>query len=187
MSTVFEVIKNRRSVRFYDEKEIPKEIVEKIVEAGNYAPSGANIRPWRFVVIQSKEMRKKLTDIAVPVYKGWIQSVDGKLREMRKAIDDVSVDPIYYSAPVIIFVIGEKLMAYESDCAMVCQNMMLAAREMEIGSCWVQFGQMGINEEIKEKLELTENEKVFGPIIFGYPKGDFPQEAVKKENIIKWL
>ncbi len=45
MSTVFEVIKNRRSVRFYDEKEIPKEIVEKIVEAGNYAPSGANVRP----------------------------------------------------------------------------------------------------------------------------------------------
>lgn len=187
MSTVFDVIKNRRSVRFYDEKEIPKEIVEKIIEAGNCAPSGANLQPWRFVVVESREVRKKLADNALSVYKNWIQNADGNLKAMRKEIDELHSDPIYYSAPLVIFVIGSKILSYETDCPMVCQNMMLAGREMGIGSCWVHFGQMGLNEEILKMLEVSENEKVFGPILFGYPKGGFPESPVKKDAVVKWL
>ncbi len=188
MNSVIETIKNRRSVRFYEQKEIPQEVIEKIIEAGDAGPSGANMRPWRFVVVKSSEMREKLQNVAIPFYKNWIENVEGKLKEMRKEIDKKTDDPIYYNAPLIVFVIGTKMLAYESDCAMACQNMMLAARSMDIGSCWVQFGQFGLSDEIKAEFEITENEKVFGPIIFGYPKdGKFPEAKEKEETKIKWL
>lgn len=188
MNGVIETIKNRRSVRAYEKKEIPQEIIEKIVEAGDAGPSGANVRPWRFVVVKSREMIKKLQNTAIPFYKNWIEGVDGKLKEMRKEIDSKVEDPVYYDAPLIIFVVGTKVMAYESDCAMACQNMMLAARSMDIGSCWVQFGQFGLSEEIKSEFEISENEKVFGPILFGYPKdGVFPEAKEKESTKIKWM
>ena len=68
---------------------------------------------------------------------------------------------------------------------MVCENMMIAARELEIGSCWVHFGQMGMNEEILKMLEIKKNKKVFGPKIFEYPKGEFPETPVKKDANVK--
>ena len=71
---------------------------------------------------------------------------------------------------------------------MVCQNIMLAAYSFGIGSCWVGFGQMALeDDEVKEALEIKENERVFGPILLGYPKGGFPEAPKKKAPVVKWI
>lgn len=184
VNSVRESIKNRRSVRFYKDQPIHKDVLEEIIEAGNWAPTGANRQPWRFVVVEDASFRQKLSDVAVPVYWEWYNTASEYWQAMRKPIDDLVEDPVYYSAPVILFVIGTSAM----DCPMVCQNIMLAAFSLGIGSCWVGFGKMALqDEEVKQALELKDNETVFGPILLGYPKDGFPEAPEKREPVIKWI
>ncbi len=187
MNQVIETIMNRRSVRDYDLKPIPKEILQAIFDAGNAAPSGMNAQGWRFVVVQGKAFKDKLLSLAMPKYKKWMEKAPQALADMRKEIDAGTSDPIYYNASVIVFVIGSG-MTSDFDTPMVCENIMLAARSFDIGSCWVYFGQLPLdNAEVRKELQLQEGEKVYGPILLGYPKGDFPESPEKKEPQIKWI
>ena len=98
-------------------------------------------------------------------------------------------DTVYYSAPVIIFVVGPTDNAI--SCALACENIMLAASSLGIGSCYVGFGSMVKgNADVIQALELKENERIYGPIVLGYPK-DMPEARAlrweKKEPIIKWI
>ena len=187
MNKVIETIMNRRSVRHYDSKPIPKEILHVIINAGNDAPSGMNMQNWRFVVAQDEAFKNKLLSLAIPRYKKWMEKASQEFNDIRKEIEAATNDPIYYNAPVIIFIIGSGVTS-DFDTPLVCQNMMLAARSFDIGSCWVYFGQLPLDDaEVREELELKEDEKVYGPILLGYPKGDFPQSPKKKEPKIKWI
>ena len=185
MNKVIENIKKRRSVRAYEAKPIPKDILMQIIDAGNSAPSGANTQGWRFVVIEDEAFRKKIATLALPRYKKWLENAPAQLKEMRKEVDAKTSDPVYYCAPVVVFVIGSG-MSTDLDCPMVCQNIMLAARSFDIGSCWVFFGQLALDDsETKKALEIKDNERVFGPILLGYPKGGFPDSPPKKPAVIK--
>ncbi len=185
MNEIIENIKKRRSVRAYEAKPVPEDILMQIIDAGNSAPSGGNSQGWRFVVAEEEKFRKKLTKIAIPRYKKWMESAPENLKEMRKEVDAKTSDPIFYLAPAIVFVIGSG-MSKDLDCPMVCQNIMLAARSLNIGSCWVFFGQLALNDpEIKKALELKDNERVYGPILLGYPEGGFPDSPPKKQPTVK--
>ena len=188
MNEVMENIFTRRSVRMYQDKAIPKEILDEIIKAGNAAPSGANVQAWRFVIVQDKETRKKLADLAAPRVAKWMEQYSNEtFKTLRKRLTAQNPDTVYYGAPAIVFVIGSGNMA-PYDCPMVCENMMLAARSLELGSCWVLFGQLVIDEpEVKKMLELKDDEKVYGPILLGYPKGAFPPPPPKKEPVAKWV
>jgi len=104
-------------------------------------------------------------------------------------------DVVYYSAHVIIFVIGPK--NNDVCCSLACGNMMIAATSLGLGSCYVGFGAMVKgNAEIEESLELAKDERIYGTILLGYPKVN-PSEAVasalesigpnKKDPMIEWI
>lgn len=69
MNPVLEAIKKRRSVRAYESKPIPKDVINTIIQAGNEAPSAMNSQPWRFVVVEDKETKNKLVRAALPKYR----------------------------------------------------------------------------------------------------------------------
>jgi nitroreductase len=181
-----DTILNRRSVRGFDPNPVPRDILDQIIQCGSAGPSGANNRAWRYVVVSDPNFRKKLVELSMPLYKKWLEGMPAKFKELRVEID-TTPDPIYYGAPTIIFVIGKGFTA-DMDCPIACQNMMLAARSLGIGSCWVHIGQLVIGDpEARLSLEIGEGEKVFGPIILGYPKGGFPGPAEKGPLPIKWF
>lgn len=188
MNQVIETIMKRRSVRLYESKPIPKDILQTLIDAGNMAPTGGNAQNWRFVVVEDKGFKEKLLSLGIPRYKKWMEKAPKALVDMRKEIDAVVSDPIYYDAPAIIFVIGSG-MTGDLDTPMVCENIMLAARSLNIGSCWVYFGQLALDDqEVRNALEMREGEKVYGPILLGYPRGgDFPAPPPKKDAVIKWI
>jgi nitroreductase len=62
MNDILNSIKARRSVRNYRQQEIPEEIINRIIEAGNDAPSGMNSQPWRFVIVRSSKIREKMME-----------------------------------------------------------------------------------------------------------------------------
>ena len=204
MNPVIEAINNRRSTRSYEQKPIPKDILNKIIEAGNQAPftSITRSQPWRFVIVEDREFKQKLFQTAFPF---WKNTMDGmkenapELYEMATCLYDAMDHPkdvIYYNAPVIIFVLGPAAGGAVS-CALACENMMIAATSFGLGSCYTGFGAMVKgNPEIVEALELNENEQIYGPILIGYPK-NYPSSAVsdalericaiKKEPTTKWI
>ncbi len=188
MNEILETIKKRRSVRSYDDRPVPKSILSAIIEAGNEAPSAMNSQPWRFVVIENQEVKKKLLNAAKPnAHKimDMIKDADPERYEKIKKRFAQLPDPVYYSAPAVIFVIGSGRYAAHS-CPLACENMMIAAHSLGLGSCWVGFGAMVTDDaEVKSILELKEDETIFGPLLFGYP-AEHPERPVKKDPIVKW-
>jgi nitroreductase len=208
MNPVIETIKRRRSVRSYKPGPVPRDAIEAIIDAGNWAPTGLNQQCWRFVVVEGDSFRQKLSAAALPTWKkacdGWIGSRNDLIREylndlfprclgwppqayeeaLRRARD--MSDGMYWGAPVVIFPIGTAAHAAQ-ECAMVCQNMMLAATALGLGSCCVGFGaRVTDDEEIVEALELQDNEKIYGPIVVGYPE-IVPEPPPKRPPIVKWI
>ena len=203
INPVIEAINKRRSIRGYERKPIPRGVINTIIEAGNQAPcmpreeKGEVSQPWRFVVVENPEFRQKLVQTALPMWKSFFESIKEmdpdnywKVMRLYDAMEEPK-DPIYYSAPVILFVIGPADNPNPISCALACENIMLAAHSLDLGSCYVGFGSMVKgNSEVAQALELKDNERIYGPILLGYPK-DMPEAEPlrwkKKEPVIKWI
>src|SRR5512135_3277983 len=190
MSDILEAIRKRRSIRSYETKPVPRHILKTIIEAGNEAPSAMNSQPWRFVVVEDREAKRKLLGAALPQAKKiteLVKDVDPERYEAIKKRYAELPDPVYYSAPAIVFVIGNGRYAAHS-CPLACENMMLAAHSLGLGSCWVGFGSMVTEDaEARKLLDLADDETIFGPILIGYPQGESPRRPVKKEPVVKWI
>jgi nitroreductase len=189
MNEVLDAIRKRRSVRAYDLKPITRDAISTIIEAGNEAPSAMNSQPWRFVVVEGKAEKKKLLEAALPNAKKILDMIKGhdpeRYETIKKRYEELE-DPVYYSAPAIVFVIGSGRYAAHS-CPLACENMMLAAYSLGLGSCWVGFGSMVTDDaEVRNILELNEDETIFGPILIGYPKS-VPERPYKREPKVKWI
>lgn len=185
MNPVLENIKRRRSVRSYKPNPVPDEYINQVIEAGNYAPTGNNRQAWRFVVVTDPAMRGKLYDTAYANWKKVFENIKQNNPEQYEAVKHYGKmkDPVYYEAPCIIFVIGYGPL----DCAMVTENMMLAATSLGLGSCYLYFGaQVLDNPEIVDALELVEGEKIYGPVIIGFPDKE-PETPSKKPPRVKWI
>ncbi len=201
---VLEAIYNRRSCRSFKPEPISKEIINTIIEAGNRAPSQGRVekgkkdplfQPWRFVVVENPEFKNQLLKTTLPIWKKSTEQMKTLFPEMYakamrlQEVMDEPKDMVYYSAPVILFIIG--LAEYAVSCALACQNIMIAAQSLGLGSCYVGFGSLVKGDaEIVQTLELTDNERIYGPIILGYPK-DIPEAhamlSKKEEPTIKWI
>ena len=203
MNPIIEAINNRKSIRAYEQKPIPRDIVNTIIEAGNQAPftSITRSQPWRFVVVENLEFKQKLLETTLPFWKnatGGMKEAAPELYKMAMSIYEAMDEPkdvIYYNAPVIIFVIGPANNAV--SCALACENMMIAASSLGLGSCYTGFGAMVKGKaEVVQALELKDDEGIYGPILLGYPKAN-PSEALaaalksigpnKKDPVIKWI
>jgi nitroreductase len=189
MNAVIEAIKTRRAVRAYETKPVPRDVLNMIIEAGNEAPSAMNSQPWRFVVVEDAAAKKKLLAAALPKAKAITEKVKDMDPERYEAIKKRYAelpDPVYYSAPAIVFVIGRGMYA-EHSCPLACENMMLAAHSLGLGSCWVGFGAMVTDDPaVRGLLELKEGDAIFGPILLGYPK-THPPRPPKKDPKVKWI
>lgn len=182
---ILQAIRDRRSVRDYKNDKVPRRIVEQIIKAGNFAPSVDNLQPWRFVVVEDEGIKEKLRDKAVPKWREIIHKLSESDPERFRFYGKYMgmEDPVYYSAPVIIFVIGLSGI----NCALACENMMLAAHALGVGSCYVGWGTLFQEDsELLELFELKEKERIFGPILLGFPKKQ-PEAPKKKEPQVKWI
>lgn len=186
MNRVLDVIHSRRSTRLYKDIKVEMEDIKKVVEAGNMAPTGSG-QSWRFVVVTKEDALKRLRELSAPIYRSFLENMPQEFKDVRKKIDAAVDDPVFYSAPAVIYVIG-KGRTRDIDCSMVCQNIMLAAESLDLNSCYVYFGQLALNTpEIKELIKIGEDEAVYGPVLIGHGAKSDPYIPNKKTTQIDWI
>jgi len=156
---VYEAIKTRRSVRAYQDKPVPQEVLNRILETARLAPSAGNQQARKFVVVTDKKLREKLAEAAHN------QSFIAR-------------------APVVIAAVGlnpQKMMscgipADPVDVAIAVDHMTLAAVEEGLGTCWIgAFSQ----EKVCDLLNIPSSYKVIELLTLGYP-ADTPGQKSRK-------
>lgn len=176
MNDVIKAIKERRSTRRYKAKEIPENIINEIIEAGRYAPSAMNRQPWKFLVITNKSLIKELSDVMTKK----LLNISTHIKERMKTMED----PVFYSAPLLVLVLGEENDEWiYADCGISSQNMMLAAQSLGIASCFIGMTKHIEGEKILEKLNMPEGYKVIDAVVFGYADEKPELKERKKENV----
>ena len=152
-----ELLKNRRSIRRYKAEQVPEELLDAVLEAGLFAPTGMNRQNVVMVAVQDKETRDQLS-------------------RMNAAVMGTDKDP-FYGAPCVIVVLGDaSSYPVVENGSLVMGNLMNAAYEAGLGSCWIHRAkQMFETEEGKELLRdwgLSENLVGVGNCILGYADED---------------
>lgn len=185
MNEVIENILNRRSVRIYKEDQIKQEDLELILKAGLYSPSGCNMQPWHFTVVQSQEV---INELSIESKKEFLNSEN----EMFQKMANNENYKLFYNAPTIIVVSGEKsAVTAPVDCSAATENMILAAESLGIGSCWIGlvtflFKSERAQEFIK-KLEIPEGYEPYYAITLGYKKYDNAKAPQRRENTVNYI
>ena len=175
MMTAEECIKTRRSTRKYLPKPVEGDLLNRVLEAGRYAPSGGNNQSTHLIVIKS---RKVLDELAAQVKQEFSQMevTEGMYASLAGAIRASKGERyiFHYDAPILIVVANKKAYGNNmADCACVLENMMLMANALDLGSCWInQLRWLNENENLlasERALGLKEDERVYGALALGYP------------------
>ena len=174
VETTREAIINRRSVRKYKTDMIPRDIIERIVEAGTYAANGRGHQASIILAVTNKELRDRLSEMNRKIG-GW----------------DEGFDP-FYGAPVVLVVLAEKdWPTHVYDGSLVMGNLMLAAHTEGIGSCWIHRAKEEFeSEEGKELLKSLGIEGDYvgiGHCVLGYVDGEYPGIPERKDNWVYYV
>lgn len=195
-----ELARFRRTVRGFQRKDVPKEWVEKILEAARWAPSGGNSQPWEFVVITDPDMRQRIVEL-------FIKQTQEK-KEMETAVRSgaaagVGAGAGFRNAPVFILVLGDARVNeafpirtnldkgqshFITGLASATLMIHLAAASLGLGSQWVSDSASPyMATMLKAWLGIPQHLKVYDLIPIGYPtRRPQAQPRRKLDEIVSW-
>ncbi|MCS7118732.1 MAG: nitroreductase family protein [Archaeoglobaceae archaeon] len=164
------IIKERRSHRFFIDKPVEKEKLEKILELAMWAPSAMNRQQWFFVVV-NRERMQKLREVIKESYNSILPRLQKFFAGNPKVIDlTEQFFKTLGNAPIVIFVYytptGDDFADLQSVCASI-QNLLLSAHALGLGTCWMT-GPVYMEEEINKELGIKDK-KLVAVIPLGYP------------------
>jgi len=178
MKSFIELVEQRKSTRLYKDKDVSREDILSCIEAARLAPSGENVQPWRFMVINEPELRNKLTNEAC-------KGIYRPTSFIKKAPVIIAV---LAETSFIVHKIGaflQKVPFYLLDIGMACEHLVLRAEELGLGTCYI--GWYHVNRT-KKVLNLSKKEKLVCLISLGYPYGKNNQTRKRKkiEDIVSF-
>ncbi len=171
-NNTLETLKTRRSVRYYQDRMPEKELLDKVLEAGTYAPTGKGNQSPIIVAVTNKETRDRLS----------------KLNAQVMGSDN---DP-FYGAPVVLVVLAERnFFTYIYDGSLVMGNLMNAAHAVGLGSCWIHRAKEVFDspegKELLKEWGIEGDYEGIGNCIIGYIDGAAPAPKPRKDNYIYWV
>lgn len=169
-----ECIRTRRSIRKYKAHPVPEDLLEKIIEAGMWAPTGKGDQSPTIVAITNKEQRDRLM-------------------KLNAAVMGASNDPFYGAPAVLLVLVDKACMTYENDGELVIENMLLAAHDLGLAGCYIW--------RAKQELETEEGKQMLadwglptdvdfegvGHVIVGYADMEAPNPKPRKENYVYYV
>jgi nitroreductase len=167
--SLVDLVLSRRSIRHYEERTIPQEVLNNILEAGRKAPTADNRQPWHFIVITDSEIKEKLLQ------------------------DEYTIRAASFIKEAPVTIVGCGLIREDDytrkwgtiysilDTTIALQNMVIAAWAMGVGSCWIGVQATPFEEIVRRLLKIQKDWKIIALISFGYPAKQ--SEPIKKKSI----
>lgn len=154
-----DVVRTRRSIRSYENRQVEDDKIKQVLEAARLAPSAGNRQEWRFVVVRDADLRRKLMDAA---------------RGQQFVADAPAV--IVACAPEHDHVMSCGHPSFLIDVAIALEHIALAARDLGLGTCWVgAFDQ----RKVRDALGIPDSVEVVELMPLGYPT-DWPEAKDRK-------
>lgn len=174
MSETMKTIRTRRSIRKFQDKMPERELIDRVIEAGTYAATGMGRQSPIIVAVLNKEVRDKLSRMNAEI----MGAAEG-------------TDP-FYGAPVVLIVLADKAMpTHVYDGSLVMGNLMLAARDAGLGSCWIHRAREEFESEegkaLLKSLGITGDYEGIGHCVLGYVDGDEPEAAPRKDDYVYYV
>lgn len=169
MSETFDAMLTRRSVRSFKSDPVPQELVDKVIEAGLYAASGMNSQSSIVIQISDPETMDEL------------RRVNAEILGAKPGFDP------FYGAPMALIVLANvDVFTYVYDGTLTMGNMMLAAHDLGLASCWVHRAKEEFESEfgrkLLEKLGLDDEWEGIGHLALGYADGPLPEAKPRSEG-----
>ncbi len=184
--TAMGFLKGRRSIRSYTAEPVPREDIERMVEAASWAPSGSNTQNWRFVAVTTRET---ICAMAEEV-RGTVDSLAAKIPSPR-AVNELTAYSRYYAffdkAPLVFGIVGKPygsiaariyerydlIKGYSSGAELqgpsaAIQNLLLMAHALGYGSCWMT-GPMIAREALERILDVNAPDRLVAIVPVGKP------------------
>ncbi|MFN2341000.1 MAG: nitroreductase family protein [Halanaerobium sp.] len=152
-------IKERRSVRKYIDKKIPKQILEEIIDCARLAPTGNNRQAWSFLVITDDKIKSKIASFA----------------RYGRFIEEAG-------ACIAVFVDQDKATTPLQDASAATENIMIAAKSYDLGTCWVNSYQKKHSKKIKKLVNCPQDMELMTLMSVGYYDEDDVNMPAKKSS-----
>lgn len=184
---ILELMKHRRSIRKYEEKQVDRETLEAIIEAGLYAPNAGGGQRSKIVGIRNAELAEKIGKLNIARFDRSRLAGSYVSKDQPSIIDDPSMKSGFYGAPAVCVIFGPKNFLYSIPDAFCCaENMVLAAAALGVSSCIVARGEETFANEIGAALlkewEIPENYVARCFVLLGYCKGEYPAAKPRRAN-----
>jgi nitroreductase len=185
MNEAMKVIKSRRSIRQYSEKQIGDAELQEILDAALLAPNAMNMQSWHFTVIQDGDMLERM----VGIVKENLLSSGIEFLAQRASTPGYHT---FYGAPTVIMISGSENSPFiKIDCGAAAQNIALAAESLGIGSCLMTSPSFLFaspeGEALKEELGIPEGYAFVGAVTLGYEGGEHPAAPPRKKDVISYV
>ena len=201
------LLRERRSVRNYRNKSLSKNVLERIIDAGRYAPTGSNSQNVRYMMLTTPAKIDQLRTMTISFYERIFKLVRGRfgaflLRvfsgsrlveqlqesipklEYAKALMDQGKDCLFYGAPAVMVVHAESWDTSSAfNCALALYNCSLMAHTLGVGCCFNGYLQNAVNSSrrIRQWLGIPRDHRCFGAMTLGYQKVRY-QRLVKRDS-----
>ncbi len=187
---LMDIIKERHSIRKYTDQQISREDLEKILEAGNFAPNAGGGQRSMLVAVYDKELAAKLGRMNMAGFDRKHLAGNYVSKEQPSVIDDTSIKNGFYDAPTVVCIFCQDNFLFKTaDAFCMMENMILQATELGIASCIISRGYETFCSEEGKRLmrewEVPEGYACQGFVILGHIRGEQPHSKPRRPGRVK--
>lgn len=181
-----DAIYTRYSVRKFTTDIVDKDTINKLIQAGTQAPSAMNSQPWAFSVIQDKDTLKKISNETKVFLLEQLEKMP-LMGGYRNTLANPDFDIFYNGNTLLTIYAKQQGPCPDTDCSLAAENIMLMAHSLGLGTCWIGFAKMYLNEPAaKKKFGIPDEYTIAAPIIIGYPMNSGNPAPKKEAEILFW-
>jgi nitroreductase len=171
MAEFSDLLRTRRSIRDFQDREVESGLIREIIMDSCLAPSASNRQPWQFIIINRKDRLKQLSEESkANLLKDLEENPTTLLRNYEAILRNETFN-VFYNAPCLVYIGGPRsVRSLEVDCALAASYFMFSAATRGLGTCWVALGSRIKNPATLRELEIPEDYRIVAPVIVGYPR-----------------
>lgn len=180
---VLDCLKTRRSCRAFSDRMPEREVLEAVLEAGTYAPTGHGLQSPLILAVTDRAMRDRLSAMNSRIW--------NELSLQRGSAPKAGFDP-FYGAPVVLVVLADRSVRtwHYDGCSVLCQ-LANAAHAAGLDSCWIHRAKEEFDSEegkaILRELGIEGDYEGIGHIVLGYRAKELPPAMPRKEGYVRWV